>query len=203
MMFYKYAVLSLLLIGWCALHSWLISVSVTSWLQKRLGDVFRYHRLFFNAVSTLTLIPVALYAYSVRTEPVFYWAGHWRIAQVLLLAVSLGLFFCGARRYDAGMFLGLAQIRKRTENGRGIAETGKLDTSGILSVVRHPWYLAGILILWARELDASALLVNAVFCGYFIVGAWLEERKLVKEFGEQYLAYQKRVPMFIPFKLLK
>jgi len=120
-----------------------------------------------------------------------------------LLLVSLVLFFFGARSYDAGLFLGFTQIWEQKENGSGIAKTGKLDTSGILSVVRHPWYLAGILILWVRDLDVTSLLVNVIFCTYFIVGAWLEERKLVKEFGDQYLAYKKRVPMFIPFKILK
>ncbi len=196
-------ILCLLLICWCALHSVLITPSVTKFFQRRMRGTFRFYRLFFNAVSTLTLIPVALYAYALRMKPIFSWHGYWRIAQILLLVVSLTLFFFGARRYDAKKFLGITQLREKEENSGPITGTGRLDTSGVLSVVRHPWYLAGILILWARELDISALLVNIVFCAYFIVGAFLEERKLVKEFGEQYLAYQKKVPMFIPGKFWK
>jgi protein-S-isoprenylcysteine O-methyltransferase Ste14 len=36
-----------------------------------------------------------------------------------------------------------------------------------------------------------------------IVGTWLEEKKLIEEFGEKYLAYQKRVSMLLPYKWLK
>jgi protein-S-isoprenylcysteine O-methyltransferase Ste14 len=203
MMLHQSLTLCLLLICWCALHSFLITPSVTTFFHRNMKGTFRFYRLFFNTVSALTLIPVALYAYSLRTETILSWHGYWRIFQILLLVVSLTLFFFGTRRYDANVFLGITQIRTREESSGSLAETGKLDTSGILSVVRHPWYLAGILILWARDLDISTILVNSVFCIYFIVGAVLEEKKLVKEFGEQYLAYQKRVPMFIPGKFWK
>ncbi len=203
MMFNKYILLALLLIGWCALHSFLISSSLTDALKKGLGSGFRFYRLFFNGISTLTLIPVALYALSVRTEPFFQWHGFLRIFQLLILVVSLALFYFGARRYDIGRFMGLRQIQEGDANGGGISETGKLDTSGILSVVRHPWYLAGILIVWTRNLDVSTLVVNVIFCLYFVVGAHLEEKKLVREFGKQYLSYQDRVPMLFPYKILK
>jgi hypothetical protein len=36
-----------------------------------------------------------------------------------------------------------------------------------------------------------------------IVGTYLEEKKLIGELGEKYLAYQKRVSMLIPYKWLK
>ncbi len=199
---YRYSVLSLLLIGWCALHSLLISLSVTSAFRKRLGAFFRFYRLFYNFFAALTLVPVALYAYSVRTEPIFAWHGYWRILQLVLLVASGVLFVLGARQYDAGQFLGLKQIQTG-DNGGGITDTGRLDTSGILSVVRHPWYLAGILLVWTRELDASTILVNSIFCAYFVVGAFLEERKLTKEFGEQFRGYQKRVSMLFPYKFFK
>jgi protein-S-isoprenylcysteine O-methyltransferase Ste14 len=35
---------------------------------------------------------------------------------------------------------------------------------------------------------------------YLVVGAILEERKLVAEFGEAYREYQGKVPMFVPAK---
>jgi protein-S-isoprenylcysteine O-methyltransferase Ste14 len=34
---------------------------------------------------------------------------------------------------------------------------------------------------------------------YIIIGTKLEEKKLVLEFGEAYIKYQKEVPMLIPF----
>ncbi|SPD72517.1 hypothetical protein PITCH_A1390015 [uncultured Desulfobacterium sp.] len=75
-----------------------------------------------------------------------------------------------------------------------------LDTRGVLSIIRHPWYTGGMLIVWARPLDLSAILTNLVVTGYFVVGAILEERKLKAQFGEQYVAYQQCVPMFFPIR---
>ena len=33
---------------------------------------------------------------------------------------------------------------------------------------------------------------------YLYVGTWLEEKKLVKQFGKKYKKYQEEVPMLIP-----
>ncbi len=198
----KYVILSVLVIAWCVLHSAMISVSVTEHLHKRLGFTFRFYRLFFNVVSALTLIPVVLYAYSARTEPIFRWDGYLRIIQVLLLGTAALLFFLGACRYDAARLLGFKQIREGISN-KGITDAGELETSGVLSIVRHPWYLATMLLIWARSLDISAIQVNVILTSYLIVGTYLEEKKLVREFGEKYRAYQKRVSMLIPYKWLK
>ena len=198
----KCLILSVLVIAWCVLHSAMISVSVTKYLNKRLGPVFRFYRLVFNVVSALTLFPVVLYASSVRTKPIFHWDGNILMVQIFLLGTAALLFFLGARRYDASQFLGIKQIREGTCN-RGIANAGELDTSGILSIIRHPWYLATMLLIWARNLDISAILVNIILTFYLIIGTYLEEKKMVMEFGEKYRAYQKRVSMLIPYKWLK
>jgi protein-S-isoprenylcysteine O-methyltransferase Ste14 len=180
----------------------MISVQVTEYLEKRLGPGFRFYRLFFNLTAILTLIPVALFAYSIQTQAIFHWNGYMRIGQVILLGMAVLLFFLGGRHYDARQMLGLKQIREGTSN-KVITDTGELDTSGVLGITRHPWYLATILFIWARQLDVSAILVNGILTFYLIVGTYLEEKKLIGEFGEIYLAYQKRVSMLIPYKWLK
>ncbi len=198
----KYMTLAVIVIAWCVLHSGMISVSVTEYLHKRVGPAFRFYRLFFNVVSALTLVPVVLYASSLRTGPIFRWDGYMRLIQVLLLGTAALLFFLGSLRYDAGRLLGFKQIPERTSN-KEITGAGELDTSGVLSIVRHPWYLATILLIWARQLDISAILVNAILTFYLIAGTYLEENKLIREFGEEYRAYQRRVSMLIPFKWMK
>lgn len=202
MLYLKYVILSLLLIAWCVLHSAMISVSVTEYLHKRLGLTFRFYRLFFNIVSGLTLIPVFWYASSVRTEPIFRWDGYWLIIRGLFMGTAALLFFLGAGRYDTAQLLGLKQIREGTSN-QGITDAGELDTSGVLSILRHPWYLATMLLIWARPLDLSAILVNSILTVYLVAGTFLEEKKLEREFGEQYRAYQKRVAGLIPYQWLK
>jgi protein-S-isoprenylcysteine O-methyltransferase Ste14 len=75
--------------------------------------------------------------------------------------------------------------------------------TGILGVIRHPWYVGGMLIVWARPLDISAIITNTIITGYFVVGAILEERKLRRVFGDAYREYQEKVSMFFPCKWLK
>jgi protein-S-isoprenylcysteine O-methyltransferase Ste14 len=180
----------------------MISFWVKEYIKKRLGDRFRFYRLFFNLLSILTLIPVALFAYSIQTQVIFDWNGYSRIGQVTLLWIAVLLFFLGGRHYDARQFLGIKQIKVGTSN-KILTDTGELDTSGVLGITRHPWYFASILLIWARQLDVSAILVNVLFTAYLIVGTYLEEKKLVREFGDKYLAYQQRVSMLMPYKWLK
>jgi protein-S-isoprenylcysteine O-methyltransferase Ste14 len=60
-----------------------------------------------------------------------------------------------------------------------------------------------MIIVWGRDLDVSAIITNLIITGYFIIGTFLEERKLSTQFGEAYKEYQKRVSMFFPYKWLK
>jgi protein-S-isoprenylcysteine O-methyltransferase Ste14 len=198
----KYLALSSLVAAWCFLHSAMISISVTEYLKRNLGPAFRFYRLFYNVVAVITLVPVVVFADSVRTQPIFSWDGYLRIVQVALLGTAALLFFLGARHYDARQLLGIKQIREGTSD-KAITSSGKLDTSGVLGMIRHPWYAGGMLLVWARPLDVSVIIVNIILTAYLLIGTLLEEKKLVREFGEEYRAYQARVSMFIPYKWLK
>jgi methanethiol S-methyltransferase len=185
--------------AWCALHSFLISMSVTEWLRKRFPGEFRFYRILFNLISSVTLLPVLYYSYHVKGYIWVTWVGPLRIIQVLLLLTAFIFFVAGARRYDLAQFMGWRQIHDE-KTCSVLTDDCSLDTRGILSVVRHPWYTGGILIVWARPLDLGAILTNLVVCGYFLLGALLEERKLHLQFGDQYQDYQKRVSMLLPIK---
>jgi len=122
--------------------------------------------------------------------------------QIFLLLVSTFLFVSGARHYDALQFLGIRQLTQ-SDSCAVLTENCELNTTGILSIIRHPWYLGGMIIVWTRDLDLSAILTNAIITGYFVVGAFLEERKLSTELGNTYREYQSKVSMFFPYKWLK
>jgi protein-S-isoprenylcysteine O-methyltransferase Ste14 len=76
-------------------------------------------------------------------------------------------------------------------------KTTKLVTSGVYGVVRHPQFLAGVLICLSLMLISQypfsviAGIVAAVTFGYEVVPA---DRKLVDKFGESYLLYKEKVP---------
>jgi len=107
----------------------------------------------------------------------------------------------GARHYSMLQFLGIQQIRKESARS-AMTASGDLDDTGVLGLVRHPWYVAVFILLWTSDLNGAAITVNLVLSAYLIVGTLLEERKLVIEFGEEYRRYQDRVSMFIPLKWL-
>lgn len=195
----RYILIVILWIVWCALHSALISLTVTESLRSRFPNSFRFYRIIYNLFAVATLLPVLIYTHSLRGEPVVAWEGPWRIVPILLGTMALFFLLAGARRYDFRQLLGLRQI-KDEKACSVLTEDCFLDTGGVLSMVRHPWYSAGMLIVWARPLDVTAILTNLVVSGYFVVGAILEERKLKVQFGRQYADYQRRVSMFFPIK---
>ncbi|HOC58857.1 MAG TPA: NnrU family protein [Smithellaceae bacterium] len=195
-----YAVIGWVL--WCALHSVLISITVMEYMKIRLGDWFRFYRFFYNAVSVATLIPLVYYSHTIRQTPVFRWEGPLMIVQIILLAASIYLFVVGGRHYSWAQFSGIAQIRAGRA-GRSLSRDNAFVVSGIHRMIRHPWYLGGILVVWSQDLGVSTILINMVISIYFMIGAVLEERKLVLEFGDVYREYQRTVPMLSPWRLLK
>ncbi len=198
-----YLLLALLWAAYCAVHSLLISIPVTSWLRKVLGSRYRFWRLFFNIFSIVTLVPVVLYSRSARShsETLFAWSGYWRILRYCLVGLGVALVVGGARHYSLLQFLGIQQIRKESARS-AMTGSGDFDDTGVLGWVRHPWYVAVFIFLWASDLDLATITVNLVLSAYLIVGTLLEERKLVIEFGEEYRRYKDRVSMFIPLKWL-
>lgn len=194
-------VLVVLWIIWCALHSGMISVTATGYLKRRLGRRFRLYRLIFNLVALVTVIPVIAYEQWLRGPMLFRWQGFLILFQLILLITALLLFLAGARNYDLLQFSGLRQLKTGSSHN-ALTETGELDTTGVLDITRHPWYLGGILIVWARDIDLSALVTNIILTLYFIVGTVLEERKLLIAYGDDYRRYQEKVSMLIPIKWL-
>ncbi|MBW2483529.1 MAG: isoprenylcysteine carboxylmethyltransferase family protein [Deltaproteobacteria bacterium] len=197
-----YLILSILLILWCVLHSAMISISVTEYFKKLLGSDYRFYRVFFNLIAILTLLPVAIFAYSVQTQAIFEWNGYKRIGQVLILGLAVWFFLRGGRHYDIRQVIGIKQIKEGSAD-IAITAAGDLDTSGVLEMIRHPWYLATMLLIWGRQMDVAAMIVNVILTAYLIVGTYLEEKKLVREFGEKYRNYQKKVSMLLPYRWLK
>jgi protein-S-isoprenylcysteine O-methyltransferase Ste14 len=197
----RLVLLAVLWTVYCTVHSTMISASVTTYLARRWSALLRFYRLLFNAVAVVTLIPIVLYARSLSGAPLWRWVGVGLWVRYALLAGGVLLLIAGARHYSLRQFVGLAQLRGAP--AKGLAADGGIDSTGVLALIRHPWYVAVVLIIWARDLDAARLVTNGVLTLYVCVGSVLEERKLLRELGPAYAAYQARVSMFVPVKWLE
>lgn len=76
-----------------------------------------------------------------------------------------------------------------------------LVTGGIYSRTRHPLYLATILLLLglaALYPFDRVIVFSIALCVYVIIGAYLEERKLIIHYGQKYLEYRKQAGFMLP-----
>ncbi|MFX0107872.1 MAG: methyltransferase family protein [Candidatus Hodarchaeota archaeon] len=102
-----------------------------------------------------------------------------------------------------GLCLGIGGVM---QTGLKTAETHRTDRivdSGLYSFVRHPQYLGGIFSHFALTFLLSglyALLASPIILVLNYAISWKEEVELVREFGEEYLRYQKSVPMLFPWR---
>ncbi len=65
--------------------------------------------------------------------------------------------------------------------------------------VRHPIYTGLILAFWMTpEMTNGHLLFAISMTIYIRIGIYFEERQLLREFGDTYLAYMQKVPMLVP-----
>ena len=78
---------------------------------------------------------------------------------------------------------------------------GRLAMGGLYGVVRHPQYLGIFLALLGQLIHWPTIVTVALFPA--IVWAYVhlagkEETHLIKQFGDEYGAYRRRVPAFLP-----
>jgi protein-S-isoprenylcysteine O-methyltransferase Ste14 len=65
--------------------------------------------------------------------------------------------------------------------------------------VRHPLYVGWFLIFWATpQMSLGHLLFAIGMSAYILIAIRYEERDLVTFHGQDYLNYQRKVPMLIP-----
>ena len=183
------------------MHSSMISLTVTDYLKNRLGSYYKFYRLFYNLVALTTLSPLILYGLSLKGTVLFYWEGYMTIVQLALLIIVISLFISGGLKYDMPQFFGVRQITSGRLHST-LSKSGDIDTSGILSLTRHPWYLAALIFVWidSREMYLSTFIVNILLTIYLVIGTVLEEKKLIIELGDDYRDYITRVSMLFPFK---
>jgi protein-S-isoprenylcysteine O-methyltransferase Ste14 len=166
-------------------------------MKRLLKDNYAFFRVFYIIISVVLLVPLISFTNQLDNKVLIPDAPFLNAVRYVFTAGSLAMFFWAFFfSYDFLSFFGIRQIinfgRQKTADSSGIRK------SGLLGVVRHPMYLALIIYLWFQTHTMMNIIVNAVLTVYVLIGTWLEEKKLVLEFGEPYVKYQQEVPMIIP-----
>jgi protein-S-isoprenylcysteine O-methyltransferase Ste14 len=82
--------------------------------------------------------------------------------------------------------------------GRRIPEA-RFKTPNVYRLVRHPMQLGFVIAFWAAPvMTIDRLVLAALLTAYIVTALVFEERDLVAAFGDEYRAYQNRVPKLLP-----
>lgn len=186
-------------------HSFTADPRVKQWIQQRMGEraYQGWYRFLYNLFAVVTLAPImvyiwitgsVIYAVPPEVEDIFY---------VLQLIGSIGVVI-SLLQIDLMRFVGIAQIIAYLRNEPLPLPPEKLQTRGLYRLVRHPLYFFSLMSLWfISPMTDTMLVFNVAATLYFVVGSLIEEKRMLRYFGEEYRAYQAQVAWMIPLLRFK
>ena len=179
---------------WGAVHSIMASLGFKKLLQRTFGDGFmRFYRLIYNIFSAISFVPILFLMVAIPDKGLYQVPSPWNYLMLAGQGISVLLLFIAVLQTDTLAFIGLRQVFTDEKNEN-------LVTSGLYGFVRHPLYTFGLLILWlSPSMSINSLIVYISLTAYILVGAYFEERKLTRAFGQEYEEYKSVTPMLIPW----
>ncbi len=169
------------------------------------GDVLKRpfgarYRLAYNAIATLHLLAIYALGHWLFADAAPLDLPEWlRVPMWALHLVGWGLLLYGATGYDLGRLSGLRQL-ETARHHRVEPDDEPLRVDGLHRYVRHPLYAAGFPILWSVAVDQMHLATAIWGSLYLVIGARVEEGRLLRLYGASYRDYRRRVPALVPWK---
>ena len=172
------------------LHSFFADERIKHWMQRVSGLTAQTYRILYNVFNLLSLAFI-LWLHE-KTISALLFPGNLlsAVAGVVIIMAGLVLMIMSAREYHLPSFFGL---KKETYM--------PLQIGGLHKYMRHPLYSGtllfciGICIAFPYYKNWLVLFLMIV---YLFVGMWLEEKKLLHVYGDEYRNYMKRVKRLIP-----
>ena len=198
-------------LGFALFHS----ITAHEWFKEKLAGLtgrFFVEQFWRGIYCTLSLLMLKFGIYN----PLNYA----RVGEVEFIALPLWLmnlsaitFFLGVfitywafLEFDFLEFLGVKQtyyglrylLSGREVPEKKIAGTDRLVVQGVYHLVRHPMLAGGFLMAISGPPIFGNYLYSTLFFLYMSIGVFYEERRLVKNLGQEYLDYKQQVGAFFP-----
>jgi hypothetical protein len=107
----KYLFIASLWSAYCALHSYLISISFTNLMIRIFKDYYSFFRIFYVIFSFVLLVPLIQYTDRVDDAVIISYGPILTLAREIFISGSLLLFFWAFFfNYDSLSFFGIRQI---------------------------------------------------------------------------------------------
>jgi len=170
------------------IHSLLASQTIKSKLVEA-GLPLKAQRIIYNLVAIVGLLSILIYNGTLSPEVLIPKTQFSKIAALFLGGAGVLIINAAFKQFNSGSFLGIKD------------EPSELRRDGILKHIRHPLYAGTILMVAGLFVydPRTATLVSAICIYIYLpIGIYLEEKKLVNQFGQLYISYRKEVPAIIP-----
>lgn len=191
--------LSVLMYG--LIHSILAALSTKAWVKGWLGENYynRFYRLFFSLQGAILFVPVLVLVRFLPDKTIYSIPSPWVYVTIALQILAVfgalhSIMLTGMMR-----FIGIQQALDPEQARTPI----KLVVKSLYHWVRHPIYTCTFIFIWlVPVMSWNVVALNIGITIYTFIGALLEERKLIREFGQPYIAYRQATPLIIPgFKM--
>ncbi|MCG8318593.1 MAG: isoprenylcysteine carboxylmethyltransferase family protein [Cytophagales bacterium] len=189
----------ILILAWAIyffFHSYLAGETAKNYFRQQFKSGYKYYRLLYNLLASGGLFFILVLNGAISSPFLLKVNQFTSVTGLILATWGFLVIKVAFKTYDLKQFLG---TKFTTEDQH--AGISKLITSGIRAHIRHPIYAGTILIVagfWVFRPSLTHLI--SVFCIfiYLYIGIMLEEKRLIREFGDEYIEYRKNVPMLIP-----
>ena len=109
----------------------------------------------------------------------------------LLLLASVSYVFFAVRIY-----------LKRGKPGQNFENTTRLVTTGLYKYVRHPMYASLLFLGWGmflKDINPISIVVIIIITIALFLTCKVEEKEMLKRFGEEYKNYMNKTKRWIPY----
>jgi methanethiol S-methyltransferase len=187
-------IISTALFIWGAIHSIFAANKIKTIFEQLGKKLYNFYRITYNVFSFISFIPIVYLVMVLKDRLIYTIPYPWILISSSFQIVAVFLMIVGFRQSGIIKFLGLDFFNKRDSN-----KNDQMITKGLYRIVRHPLYFLGLVVVWLNPfMTINRMTLSVGLTIYVVIGAFFEEKRLEKYFGDDYRNYKSRTPMLIP-----